>query len=76
MAAEGGSHRSGPTVAQFVLRRPDAGEDWLLPASLERLRRKRQRPSRRSAILTPDALRLQHLPIADCARYDSLRRAS
>jgi hypothetical protein len=23
--------------------------------------------------LTPDALRLQHLPIADCARYDSLR---
>jgi transposase len=27
-------------------------------------------------ILTPDALRLQHLPIADCARYDSLRRAS
>jgi hypothetical protein len=29
-----------------------------------------------ATILTPEALRLQHLPIADCARYDSLRRAS
>jgi hypothetical protein len=27
-------------------------------------------------ILTPEALRLQHAPIADCARYDRLRRAS
>jgi len=27
-------------------------------------------------ILTPAALRLRHLPLADCARYDSLRRAS
>jgi IstB-like ATP binding protein len=26
-------------------------------------------------ILTPDALRLQHEPAADCVRYDSLRRA-
>jgi len=26
-------------------------------------------------ILTPDALRLRHLPIADCARYDQLRSA-
>src|SRR5437764_8863255 len=100
--------------------------DWLLPASLERLRRKlrgaddgdrqmvkvlsavltdglaavetacaealadgvhsadvvlnilsRHRdPGPAATILTPDALRLQHLPIADCARYDSLRRAS
>ena len=25
-------------------------------------------------ILTPDALRLTHAPVADCARYDSLRR--
>ena len=25
-------------------------------------------------IMTPDALRLQHIPAADCARYDSLRR--
>ena len=29
-----------------------------------------------ATILTPDALRLQHAPIADCARYDRLRRAS
>jgi hypothetical protein len=26
-------------------------------------------------ILTPDAPRLRHAPVADCARYDSLRRA-
>src|SRR5436309_5947182 len=101
-------------------------KDWLLPASLERMRRKLQGsddgdrqmvkvlsavltdglaaveaacaealadgvhsadvvlnilsrhrdPGPAATILTPDALRLQHLPIADCARYDSLRRAS
>src|SRR3954454_23592738 len=101
-------------------------KDWLLPASLERMRRKlrgsddgdrqmvkvlsavltdglaaveaacaealadgihsadvilnilsrRRDPDPAITILTPDALRLQHLPIADCARYDSLRRAS
>jgi hypothetical protein len=27
-------------------------------------------------IATPEALRLKHAPAADCARYDSLRRAS
>jgi hypothetical protein len=26
-------------------------------------------------IVTPEALRLCHLPLADCARYDQLRRA-
>jgi hypothetical protein len=26
-------------------------------------------------IMTPDALRLRHAPVADCARYDRLRRA-
>ena len=26
-------------------------------------------------VLTPDALRLTHPPAADCARYDTLRRA-
>ena len=101
-------------------------KDWLLPASLERVRRKLQGsddgdrqmvkvlsavltdglaaveaacaealadgvhsadvvlnilsrhrdPGPAATILTPDALRLRHLPIADCARYDSLRRAS
>jgi hypothetical protein len=28
------------------------------------------------AIPTPEALRLHHLPIVDCARYDRLRRAA
>jgi hypothetical protein len=99
--------------------------DWLLPASMERVRRKlkgsddgdrqmvkvlsavlsdglaavaaacaealaggmdaagvilnilaRQRDRGPAAtILTPDALRLRYAPIADCARYDTLRRA-
>jgi hypothetical protein len=31
-------------------------------------------PGPTATILTPDALRLQHAPIADCARYDRLRR--
>jgi hypothetical protein len=33
-------------------------------------------PGPAATILTPDALRLRQAPIADCARYDSLRRAS
>jgi hypothetical protein len=37
--------------------------------------RKPRDPAPTAAILTPDALRLRHAPIADCARYDSLRRA-
>jgi transposase len=37
----------------------------------------RQRdPGPSATILTPEALRLRHAPIADCARYDRLRRAS
>src|SRR3954452_17389336 len=100
-------------------------KDWLLPAGLERIRRKlagtadgdrqmvrilaavlsdgmpavetacvealregvhsadvvlnilaRQRePAAVMTITTPDALRLRHAPVADCARYDTLRRA-
>ena len=30
--------------------------------------------ARRITILTPAALTLRHEPIADCARYDNLRR--
>ena len=37
---------------------------------------RRRDPEPSATILTPEALRLQHAPIADCARYDSLRRAS
>jgi hypothetical protein len=33
-------------------------------------------PGPAATILTPDALRLRHAPLADCARYDRLRRAS
>lgn len=37
----------------------------------------RQRdPGPPATIMTPEALRLRHEPVADCARYDSLRRAS
>jgi len=99
-------------------------KDWLLPAGLERVRRKlagsaegdrqmvqilaavlsdglaaveaacgealrdgthaaavvlnilarHREPAAATSIVTPDALRLTHAPMADCARYDSLRR--
>ena len=32
-------------------------------------------PGPAASILTPDALRLRHVPVADCARYDQLRSA-
>jgi hypothetical protein len=101
-------------------------KDWVLPAAMERIRRKlagaddgnrqmvgiltavitdglpaveaacteaiaqgvhsadvvlnilaRQRdPAPSASILTPAALTLQHAPIADCARYDNLRRTN
>jgi hypothetical protein len=36
----------------------------------------RQRePTATITVITPDALRLRHEPEADCARYDTLRRA-
>jgi transposase len=35
-----------------------------------------RQPAPPAPILTPDALRLRHEPAADCARYDSLRRAA
>ena len=35
---------------------------------------RRREPAPPVTILTPDALRLTHAPVADCARYDSLRR--
>ena len=36
---------------------------------------RRRDPGPAATILAPDALRLHHTPIADCARYDRLRRA-
>ena len=37
---------------------------------------RRHDPGPALTILTPEALRLRHVPTADCSRYDSLRRAS
>jgi hypothetical protein len=34
---------------------------------------RRRDPPVPAPILIPDALRLQHEPLADCSRYDSLR---
>jgi transposase len=36
---------------------------------------RRREPAPVATITTPDALRLRHAPVADCTRYDSLRRA-
>jgi hypothetical protein len=36
---------------------------------------RRRDPGPVAPILTPEALRLRHAPVADCARYDQLRRA-
>ena len=36
---------------------------------------RRREPAAPITIVTPEALRLRHEPVADCARYDSLRRA-
>jgi hypothetical protein len=35
---------------------------------------RRKDPGPPVTIMTPDALKLHHAPLADCARYDSLRR--
>ena len=34
---------------------------------------RRREPAIAITIMTPEALRLRHEPVADCARYDSLR---
>jgi hypothetical protein len=36
---------------------------------------RRREPIARATILTPERLHLCHEPVADCGRYDSLRRA-
>jgi transposase len=36
---------------------------------------RRREPAAPITVVTPDALRLHHAPVADCARYDGLRRA-
>ena len=36
---------------------------------------RRREPAEPVTVLTPEALRLRHEPVADCARYDLLQRA-
>jgi transposase len=36
---------------------------------------RRREPAAPITVVTPEALRLHHAPVADCARYDGLRRA-
>jgi hypothetical protein len=36
---------------------------------------RRREPAPAPSIQTPEALKLRHAPVADCARYDQLRRA-
>jgi hypothetical protein len=62
------AHRGGSG-----LRRTLAGGVHSADVVLNILSRHRD-PGLTPTILTPDALRLQHLPIADCARYNRLRR--
>ena len=46
------------------------------PVILNILARQRDPKGPALTILTPDALKLHHAPVADCSRYDALRRAS
>lgn len=48
---------------------------WSAAVIINILARSRD-PAPTITLHTPDALRLTHEPVADCARYDSLRRAS
>jgi hypothetical protein len=48
----------------------------IAPAIILNILARRRDPAPAVTILTPDALRLIHEPQADCARYDTLRRAS
>jgi transposase len=64
----------GLTVVEAACAEALAGGVHSADVILNILARQRD-PGPAATILTPDALRLQHAPIADCARYDSLRRA-
>ncbi len=65
------------TVRRY-LRAPDAAryrERPPRPGKLSGFEGYVHQPAAPLTILTPDALRLTHAPAADCARYDTLRRA-
>jgi transposase len=65
----------GLTVVEAACTEALAGGVHSADVVLNILARQRD-PEPAATILTPDALRLRHTPVADCARYDSLRRAS
>jgi transposase len=64
----------GLTVVEAACTEALAGGVHSADVILNILARQRD-PAPAATILTPDALRLRHAPIADCARYDSLRKA-
>jgi hypothetical protein len=51
----------------------DALREGVHSADVLNILARRREPAPPITIMTPDALRLQHLPAADCARHDSLR---
>ena len=73
-----------PAVAGMRSQRRDSAEVWHRMCTghvavaggdviLTVLARQRQ-PIMPPSIITPDALRLKHEPVADCGRYDSIRK--
>ena len=55
---------------------PSSSDRWRTMASILNILARRREPPPPDTIMTPEALRLAHEPSADCARYDSLRRAA
>jgi len=51
-------------------------DQWRANGSLLNILARRREPAPAETIMTPEALRLRCEPAADCARYDSLRRAA
>jgi hypothetical protein len=54
---------------------PLSSDQWRTMASILTILARRRDPGPPVTIMTPEALRLRHEPVADCPRYDSLRRA-
>jgi hypothetical protein len=66
-ALNGGVHSADPP--------PLSSDQWRTMAPILNILARRRDPEPPVTIMTPEALRLTCAPIADCARYDSLRRA-
>ena len=74
--AEGSTQGTGSSYTKFRILPAEALSAELHSSDiiLNILARRRD-ASAAISILAPEALRLHHEPTADCARYDSLRRA-